>query len=516
MLIIIFLFLFIIIVSQLAIARSFYLFRRAFWLDELVTYTLVSDRDIAHSLRAIAGGLDTNPPAYHLILRALRSLNGDAGIRSLRCFSFLSVMAALVGLYVHLRQVYEPLVAFAAVLAVWGHPLVLRYAFEARMYGPWLAAVVWFSYALGRSWEQAVDPWFWALLASTSLLASAMHTLGTLALALVLLPHLFAHDLSQWSWYRLGLAGFGPLAVLAWAPIVWRQNHAYATTWADAPTKRAVYGYFNTILFPGHLAVVLVGGGLASFLAGIWGRVGVPVVIPRDPSVLAGLAGLALMPLVLVALSFSVMPLMSERFALPAVASLAVATASVVSHVPGPWAAALCGLLYLIGGLNLRDLLSSYRQEEKRIGELIHAIRTHTGEEPVLFEDVYYLHFIYHYEPDIARRSFAIDYGASEIGASDAYLLAARDFSKRYSEFYSIPRTAKWAEVSGAAKLYLVLPWYIQQGFFDLERRYPGFRALPIEAGLYQLVATRHPTEAAQARRSIVGSTGRSDPPETR
>jgi hypothetical protein len=165
----------------------------------------------------------------------------------------------------------------------------------------------------------------------------------------------------------------------------------------------------------------------------------------------------------------------------------------------------------VMGGINLKSLLSSYKEEEKRISDLIVAIKTHTGEEPVLFEDAYYLQIVYHNEPELSRRSFAIDYGPSEIGEGDAYLLAARDFSKQYSKFYSIPRIAKWSEVSSASRLFLVLPWYIQRGFFNLERRYPGFKALPIEAGLYQLVATGLPAQAAQIALPIAGSPARLD-----
>jgi hypothetical protein len=494
------------IILQIYFFRSIYLFSRISWIDEFVVRKLVCDRDAANSLRATAGGLDTNPPVYHLMLRAYLSLGGHAGVASLRCVSFASVLAALAGLHVCLCQAYGPLVAAVAVLAVWGHPLVLRYAFEARMYGAWLAAVVWFSYALGRSWEQPAAPWIWALLACTSFLASALHTLGPLALTLVLLSQLLAHSLSQWSWYRLGLASIGALAFLAWAPVVWRQNLGITTTWAETPSKWGVYGYLNAVLFPGHLAAVVVVGGLASFLTGMGEGSGLPAVIRPDSSALAGLAGLALMPFALVAISFSVMPLLSERFALPAVASLSVAAAAMVSRVPGPWLAALCGLLYVTGGINLNRLLASYREEEGRVGDLIAAIRTHTGGEPVFFEDIYYLQIVYHHEAELSRRSFAIDYEGSEIGEGDAYLLAARDFNRLFCRYYSIPRLARWAEVSTATRLFLVLPQYIQRGFFDVEGRYPGFRALPIEAGLYQLVATRAPAEAAQGQHPFAAS----------
>lgn len=497
-LLIIFFALIILVVNQLIIARSFHLFRRRFWLDEIVTHALVSDPDLVHSLRAIAGGLDTNPPVYHLILRAVRFLIGNTGEISLRCFSLLSVLIALVGLYLNLRQVYAPLVAFTAILAVWGHPVVLRYAFEARMYGPWLASLVWFSYALGRSWNQATDSWPWVLLACTSVLTCTMHTLGTLSLAIVMLSHFFSHYSSLSLRYPLVLASLGPLAFLAWTPLSWRQNNAYPTTWMEKPDKWTVFNYLNSILFPRHLAAVLVGAGLAPFLPGIEGRVESPVVVSPDLAVLAGLAGLVFMPLILIVLSFSVITLMGERFALPAVSSIAVASASVVSHVQAPWLLAVCGLLYILGGWNLKALRDSYRQQEERMDELIQTIKAHTAEEPILFEETYYLHAIYYHFPEMAGRCFAIDYQESEIGHSDANLLASRNFNRIFCRFYSIPRMGSWIELSNAAtaKLYLVLPRYIQQGFFDLEKRYPGFSALPIEAGLYQLVATQHPAEA--------------------
>src|SRR6516162_2059908 len=103
---------------QLVLSRGLSLFRRHLWIDEIVTFKLVSDRDVSHALRAIVGGLDTNPPCYHLLLRLLRRLVGSAAEVLLRLFALLCVLLALGGLYVSLRQAFPPPVSLAGVLAV--------------------------------------------------------------------------------------------------------------------------------------------------------------------------------------------------------------------------------------------------------------------------------------------------------------------------------------------------------------------------------------------------------------
>src|SRR5262245_37982373 len=133
-------FLAVVVAAQLALANAFDLFSRQFWLDEIVTHVTVIDRDVRRSIRAIVGGLDTNPPLYHLLLRIFVKLVGSADEAVLRLFAVLCLLAALTGLYANLRLAYSPLVAITVVLAIWPHRLILRFAFEARMYGAWLAA----------------------------------------------------------------------------------------------------------------------------------------------------------------------------------------------------------------------------------------------------------------------------------------------------------------------------------------------------------------------------------------
>ena len=117
---------------QLVATDSTYLFQKYFWLDELYTYTLIGDADWGHALRALQGGVETNPPSLHLATLAFSKLMNSTPEVALRGFALISVVLALVGIYSVLREGYSVLVAVGATLAVWSHPMILDHAFEAR------------------------------------------------------------------------------------------------------------------------------------------------------------------------------------------------------------------------------------------------------------------------------------------------------------------------------------------------------------------------------------------------
>jgi hypothetical protein len=94
-----------IILAQLPITKSYCLFNRNLWIDEIVTYVLANDPKTSHALKALIFGLDTNPPAYHIMLRLLRFFIGNIGEVTLRAISLLAIWLALVGLYALLSPV---------------------------------------------------------------------------------------------------------------------------------------------------------------------------------------------------------------------------------------------------------------------------------------------------------------------------------------------------------------------------------------------------------------------------
>src|SRR5262249_9590220 len=155
-------------------------------------------------------------------------------------FALLSIVAALTGLYVNLRQVYAPAVALTALLALLAHPLVLNCTFEGRMYAPWLAATVWLAFFLNQSGKAPADPWLEILLVCTALLTISMHTLGLLGVVLIATAHaLFAPSQPEW----LAMAPAGIASVL-WIPCFKRQNDANPVTWVARASVRNVVGLF--------------------------------------------------------------------------------------------------------------------------------------------------------------------------------------------------------------------------------------------------------------------------------
>jgi hypothetical protein len=475
---------------QLVLSRGLSLFRRHLWIDEIVTFKLVSDRDVSHALRAIVGGLDTNPPCYHLLLRLLRRLVGSAAEVLLRLFALLCVLLALGGLYVSLRQAFPPPVSLAGVLAVWAHPLILVHAFEARMYAPWFAATVWFGHALALSGEASADIWLQVLLAGTALLTCTLHTLGTIALGLVVSFHLLARPAETWHWSVLAPVSLGPLAFLAWIPFLWKQNGTNPVTWVSAPSKSTVVRFLGLVLFPSHLVPFLLGGGLMALVWWLGGRSVGPGVFPPNPAVLVGLAGLGLMPLVLVVLSYAAQPLLVDHYAMPVVACFGPAAALAVSPVSGFWLCALCGLLGLISAYGLHKLAATYRYRDRRNAELIAAIRRHATGGPVLFESPLELYVVCHYAPELAERCFALDFEPGQLSHIDAFRLSVRNLARIFARYYPPPTPFPWETACDLPQKYLVpLTEARPRGLLDPQRRYPGFCVRPIEAGLYQLVA---------------------------
>ena len=483
-----------ILFAQLALSGSFALLTRQFWIDEIITFVLVSDRSVVHSIGALIGGLDTNPPAYHLLSRAFTRLVGRVNEVSLRSFALLSIVAALTGLYVNLRQVYAPAVALTVLLALLAHPLVLRCAFEARMYGPWLAASVWFAFFLNQSGNSPGEPWLQILLACTALVTTSMHTLGLLGVVLMSAAHvLFAPW--QPSWIAVAPAG---IASVLWMPYLKRQNDANPVTWVAGARADNVVSSFHSLLFSrGVASVLLLGAGVAPFLASFGQRSGADGL--SNIGVLAGLAGLACMPVALVVLSVTVQPLLVDRYALPTVASFAPAIAVVISGTSDLWLGVLCIPLFFAGAHQMHRLHVGYRDRDRERSNLFRAIRLKTGAEPVMFESLHDLAVVHRYAPDLAARSFMLDFELDELADVEAVRIANRNQTRLLNRFYSWPHLMAWKTLRSSSRFFLV-GWSLKPELSE----YPGFANERIETGLYELTARSSADDALLVRNNSV------------
>jgi hypothetical protein len=472
----------VLIAVQLGLAGGFSLFWRHLWLDEMYTQSLVADPDLSHMLAALRGGVETHPPTFYLIVRGFTGFMGNTGETTLRGFALLAVGVGLIGVYLTLRLTYPPLVALTAVLALWSHPLVQRYAFEARVYGIWLAAVAWFAYALAAARFAGPRPAILVLLAITSVLLCTLHYFGIIALALMLGAHLcWVRSLR---WPVLLAAAAGPMALLACTPFLLGQREAVTVaTWVKTPDLADVGRFLLSVLMPRNLLLV-------PLVAGLWwvfqGRRMSSVGSRRDLTGVIGLASLALLPVALIVFSFTVQSALVDRYALPATVALAAIAALLLAPLSRPWLLVLCALLAVSTTLNLHDLAAEYRARDRKTDALIGAIRRETEGDVVVFEEPHELHPVCRYGPDLAERCFLLDFEPGQFGPTAPSRIFNRDLARRFAEYYGSPGLVSWDKLKALPRWYLV-----SEGAWELppEREcYPGFVPRRLDMGLYEMV----------------------------
>jgi hypothetical protein len=482
-----------IMVAQLGFGHASYLLQRNFWLDEIYTLTLVSDPDWTHSLRALAGGVETHPPMLYVVLRLFTGLLGECDEVALRSFALLSVFLSLLGIFVMLRRAYAPAVAFTAVLALWGHGLVVHHAFEARFYGPWLAAIVWFAYLLARARTAERARWLTTALALCSILVCTIHYFGIISLVLVTgFDLLFQRTPQRLRWSTLLAVAAGPVCLTAWIPVLLEQRSAFTVpTWVAPPTLSTITQIGTWLLLPASLSAVLLAAWLSKLFRSVVPPRGDAAGPPEGAAFLSGLTGLLLLPVVLLVISFTILPVFVDRYAFPAVAALAPAVAFVAARMSRPWVL-IVGLYFaLVSTHQLSSQAEEARERDRRTERLIATIRSHRGDKPVVCEQHLVQYVLHHYAPDLAPSCFMIDHepGQTNYDAPDYFF--ARDLCRRYEEFYRAPKLLKWDALCARRQSCLLVvgvPWTSARKA-AMVRAYPGFIARPIDPGLYELAA---------------------------
>jgi len=493
------------VLGQLWLADSFFLFQRHFWVDELHTFAIVSDPDLGHSMRALAHCVDGNPPVLHLSLRVFTRLTGGPSEITHRVYALLCVLAALLGLYLALRQAFTTLASLTAVLAAWCHPLVFQQAFEGRFYAPWLAAIAWFAYLLHRS---LVSRPRWAVnvaLACMAILVCTIHYFGIFAWGLIVA----SEGLFRWRsgtasrWAGAVSASFGPLALLASLPLYFSQSRDLTVSpWIDPPDWDQITKFLGDVLTPPYLVAVLLAAWLAELVRRLIQRGPDPLPTRLDLTALAGLTSLLFFPVVIIAFSCTIQPTIQDRYAVPTVFALASAVGFVTSQLPRIWMVLLCSIFLVVGGAGLHSHNLKKLGEDQKTKDLIDAIREHTGKHPILFEDIEEAFVVCRYAPDLAPRCFLLDIEPDEIGDSSDRRIHDRDLGRRYSEYYGTLGLMRLAEAKRLPKRYLVPDFTTYEKRFEdsktqedeSKKSYPGYVPEPLEEGLlFELVENKKP-----------------------
>ncbi len=302
-------------------------FQRPFWLDETLTFLIASDADLNHSLAALAGGADTNPPGLHLTMRAVGGIFGHTpGVY--RATMFLTMSTAIVLLYALLRKTLPARTAAAAAMFAWAVPMVRDHSVDARFYAPMLLAAVACCAAL--SWRRGgltrtSAAFSSASLAGASVYLCLIHYFGVLVLACIAGGELtMGRGTLRDRLSRTMPMICGVVATACCWPLLMGQRAALREaggTWVPddwSQTMSAVIGGFTPVV-PTAIAVVLM-------IAATFGP-GLKRVRIRLNAIPPGVLGLLAYPLVLIAIDRLVQPVLAPRYVLPLLLPIAAIVA---------------------------------------------------------------------------------------------------------------------------------------------------------------------------------------------
>jgi hypothetical protein len=471
------------------LSGSFPLFTRGLWYDEGVTQTIVADPDLLHSMRALAGGVDMHPPAYYLALRAFAAVLGRADEVVLRSFAFLCTVAGLAGVYATLRFAYPPLASLAGALGLCAQPLVLNHAVEARHYNLLFAEVAWFCYLLLRSRAPGARPRVVVCLMLTAALTATTHYFGIICVALVLAGDLlvFPRPAGANRVRALALTA-GVIAVLACAPMVRSQRASVSVpSWLAVPDAGIIRQVLSEVFLPGYLGLGLVGAaGLIALHRHGSRPAQAPPAVRRNPRRLAGVVSLALLPFVLLALSYLYQPVFMARYALPAVIALAPLLAWICARAPRWAVVALCAGFCVASGLGFRTMTDHYQSRDRDRALFLAFLREKCpGDAPIVFQTPLRLSFVSRYANDMAARCYQLDYERDDLdeGLDPRFFLFNRDQARQEAAYYGRPALLNCGTVKPPV-VYVV---------FDEPDLLPRFRSLAgaeqraLDFGVYEL-----------------------------
>ena len=489
----------IVMIAQLAAAHAFQLFARPFWFDEWVTHLIASDPDPSRAARALSSAIDNNTPILFVLMRKVGWLGSTSPEVAYRCFSFVTVFAGLIGLYLALRQSFTALVAWTAVLSVWTHPLVLGHAFEARYYGPMFAGAIWFAYLLGRTAQ------------------SPSMSIKVVAASRRRVP---VHD----SLLRRGLHGPHRRRRAAASPR--NQGHhrcldRLRTRGHRARRVHAVTGGTTARASVEHLSTEAkrrahLGVSRISSCRYTWRRLrsfpelrlsvprsGFGIAMPPPKPLLGWTASpdwpaFFLYPVVLIVFSFVVQGVLLVRYALPALAGIGPAVGFVSSRLSRLWLAALCAFFLLSGTRTLRHMEEQELYSEQEMGKLLDALRRDTGDAPITFE-IHMPHDLAYYALDLAPRIYYLGgetpfFKSPEIQTpyysySPAGTIWCRSWGRRGdARIYGQIQVMPWEKLRRLPRRFIVVGTDPIESFDPPIQEYPGFTLRHVERSLYELV----------------------------
>ena len=429
-----------------------YLLQRQLWMDEVHSWLLIQEPQTQRSLQALADGVDYNPPTYILLARQLQYLPGGITESSLRWLSLSLMLLAILGILVLLQRRFPFLVSVAAVLMMASSVHLIHQSTEIRFYPLWCAACAWLCVVLDvhviqRPWRQRLNNISAIVLAGV---ITTTHYFGILTLGLICVGAMLARNRPRGRRRMIVLvACTGLVCLVGCLPFLIGQRAALTrATWVSPATVNDSIGFLSA-MFP-LVPMLVCGVAFVISLAMEKSReqnAGLALTRPSVPSAgvptiggqarqLAPCLLLALMPLVIVLLSWTVQPALVVRYAVPGILGFGAIFAILLSRC-GPrfqiLVVAVSGVLFFLA---VRSSGHQWRQIDQSRDELVTQLKKRPADGPIIFEDRTVSMPVLHSHPALHARCSLIDFSDNQLTSDSRLRLVQRDVGRRIVQWY--------------------------------------------------------------------------------
>jgi len=422
-------------------------------MDEVHSWLLIQEPSTSRSLQALADGVDYNPPTYLMLARQLRYLPGGITESSLRWFSLSLMLLAIIGIFVLLRRRFPLLVCLASVLLMASSAPLIHQASEIRFYPLWCAACAWLcvaldAHTLNQRWLVVLSNCAAVLLAAVM---TTTHYFGILTLSLICAGAMLApNPVRGRRRFMVLVTVAGGLCLSGCLPFLIGQRAALTRpTWVSPATIDDSIG-FLTAMFP---LIPMLACGLAFVislapsqskkqLADSASNTGTELPSTNSDTLgnsvrhLAPCLLLALMPLIIVFLSWTVQPALVVRYAVTGVLGFGAIFAILMSR---------CGrgvqmLLVVMGGLCFLQSVSTCSNQWRAIDQtrdkLVSVLKSLPADGPIVFEDRTISMPMLHLHPDLQARCSLVDFRDDQLSGDSNLRIVQRDVGHRIEKWY--------------------------------------------------------------------------------
>ncbi len=486
-----------------------FLLTRHLWMDEVHSWLIVTDSDFSHSMQALADGVDFNPPTWFVATRVISSAFAPTNEGFLRALSLLWMLLAFSGLFVMLAKHFSARICIAAVLLTACQPLLIHQSSEIRFYGFWCAAVVWLCCAL--QWQPVAAIWRICrvmTIVGLSMLIATCHYFGILSLALVATPLILQrHGNRDALRMAIAVIAAGGTALVACLPFLVGQRSALTRpTWISPATLEDSVLFLQT-LFPSWQIIVCIAGVLVHLAASK--RVdpgGLFLPLPRGFGQILPCLCLAMMPLVIVAVAWTVQPALVTRYAIVGLIGVAPMFAAMLHQCSVRIQQIILCIAVAGFGSTMMACRTQWDLEQDDYISLLEQLEDCSSESVVIFEDRIQWMPVLHSHPEYSNRVKLADFSDRQLKEDSSLRIVQRDVGRRIQKWYPSYGLQSIDSVATGTPFYVV-PYFHHDGpglVYPARYRATDFtssilRFEPDTSGKIQVSSNAGPTELPES-----------------